>query len=118
MKASERMQIIFTIAKLSLIAAIIISGFVMLGQGNTKNFENAFEGTSSSPSAWAIAIYNGMWSYSGWNQLNYASEELIDPIRNFPLVIIVGMSLTTVCYLLVNISYFTVMTASELMASK
>ena len=34
---------------------------------------------NSSASAWAIAIYNGMWSYDGWNQLNYVSEELIDP---------------------------------------
>jgi len=52
------------------------------------------------------------------NQLNYVSEELIDPVRNFPIVIIFGMALTTVCYLLVNIAYFTVMTPTELMASK
>ena len=45
-KASERMQIVFTVAKLSLIAAIIIGGFVYMGQGNTENFQNAFEGTS------------------------------------------------------------------------
>ena len=54
------MQIIFLVAKLSLIAAIIIGGFVMIGQGETQNFENAFEGTSTSFSAWAIAIYTGM----------------------------------------------------------
>jgi len=45
-KASERMQIIFTIAKLTLIAAIIIGGFVFLGQGNTENFKDPFAGTS------------------------------------------------------------------------
>ena len=42
--------------------AIVIGGFVMMGQGKTENFENAFEGTSSSASAWAIAIYNG-WCF-------------------------------------------------------
>ena len=54
------MQIFFTIAKLCLVAAIIIGGFIMIGQGKTQNFENAFDGTTTSASAWAIAIYNGL----------------------------------------------------------
>ena len=58
-KAAQKMQIFFTIIKLGLIFAIIIGGFIMVGQGETQNFENAFEGTATSPSAWAIAIYNG-----------------------------------------------------------
>jgi len=116
-KASERMQIVFTIAKLFLIAAIIIGGFVFLGQGNTENFQDPFAGTSSSASAWAIAIYNGMWSYDGWNQLNYVSEELIDPVKNFPIVVIVGMTLTTVAYVLTNIAYFAAMSPTELLNS-
>jgi len=58
-KASETLQIVFTVVKLCLITAIVIGGFVMLGQGKTENFENAFDGTSNSVSAWAIAIYNG-----------------------------------------------------------
>ena len=47
-KASANMQIIFTFAKLALIAAIIIGGFVMLGQGYTENFVGAFDGTATS----------------------------------------------------------------------
>ena len=54
-----------------------------------------------------------MWSYDGWNQLNFASEELKNPGKNFPIVIIGGMSLVTVCYILTNIAYFSVMTPSE-----
>ena len=73
---------------------------------------------NSSASAWAIAIYNGMWSYDGWNQLNYVSEELIDPVKNFPIVVIVGMSLTTVAYVMTNIAYFAAMSPTELLNSK
>ena len=62
--------------------------------------------------------FSGMWSYDGWNQLNFVSQELENPTRNFPLVICIGIPMVTVCYLLVNISYFTVMTASELLASR
>ena len=60
-KLSERVQIVFTVVKLCLIMSIIIAGMVQLGRGETENFENAFEGTSTSASAWAIAIYNGEW---------------------------------------------------------
>ena len=100
-----------------LIAALIIGGLVKIGDGYTDNFEDSFAGTSTSVSAWAIAIYNGMWSYDGWNQLNFVSEELKNPTRNFPIVICVGIPLVTVCYLLVNIAYFTVMTPAEVLAS-
>lgn len=58
-----------------------------------------------------------MWSYDGWNQLNFVSQELINPERNFPLVIIGGIPLVTLLYLLVNVSYFTVMSPSELLQS-
>ena len=52
-KYSERLQILCTIVKLALIAAIIIGGFVEIAKGNTENFgENAFEGTNPSVSAW------------------------------------------------------------------
>ena len=56
-KASERMQILFTVVKLVLISAIIIGGFVEIAKGNTENFENAFEGTNPSISAWERGLF-------------------------------------------------------------
>ena len=32
----------------------------------TKNFDNAFDGSDYSPSAMAVAFYSGFWAYSGW----------------------------------------------------
>ena len=58
-----------------------------------------------------------MWSYEGWSGLNFVSQELKNPIRNFPIVIGFSIPLVTACYLLVNIAYFTVMTPSEMLAS-
>ena len=65
LQASENIQIFFTVVKLALIASLIIGGLVKIGEGYTENFEDSFAGTSTSVSAWAIAIYNGMWSYDG-----------------------------------------------------
>ncbi|XP_012881612.1 PREDICTED: B(0,+)-type amino acid transporter 1 [Dipodomys ordii] len=111
-------QNIFTAAKLVIVAIIIISGIVLLAQGNTKNFENSFSGTQTSVGAISLAFYNGLWAYDGWNQLNYITEELRNPYRNLPLAIILGIPLVMVCYILMNVSYFTVMTPTELLQSQ
>ncbi|XP_006887898.1 PREDICTED: B(0,+)-type amino acid transporter 1 [Elephantulus edwardii] len=111
-------QNFFTGAKLVIVAIIIISGMILLAQGNTKNFKNSFEGSQVSVGAISLAFYNGLWAYDGWNQLNYITEELRDPFRNLPLSIMIGIPLVTVCYILMNISYFTVMTTTELLQSQ
>ncbi|XP_076988373.1 B(0,+)-type amino acid transporter 1 isoform X1 [Tamandua tetradactyla] len=111
-------QNVFTAAKLVIVAIIIISGLVFLAQGKTKNFENSFEGAKVSVGALSLAFYNGLWAYDGWNQLNYITEELRNPFRNLPLSIIIGIPLVTVCYILMNVSYFTVMTTTELLQSQ
>ncbi|XP_057618469.1 B(0,+)-type amino acid transporter 1 [Chionomys nivalis] len=111
-------QNFFTAAKLVIVAIIIISGLVFLAQGSTKNFQNSFEGAQTSVGAISLAFYNGLWAYDGWNQLNYITEELRNPYRNLPMAIVIGIPLVTVCYILMNISYFTVMTPTELLQSQ
>ncbi|XP_060041658.1 B(0,+)-type amino acid transporter 1 [Erinaceus europaeus] len=111
-------QNLFTAAKLVIVAIIIISGLVLLAQGNTKNFENSFEGSKLTVGAISLAFYNGLWAYDGWNQLNYITEELKNPFRNLPLAIVIGIPLVTGCYILMNVSYFTVMTTTELLQSQ
>ncbi|XP_051835706.1 B(0,+)-type amino acid transporter 1 [Antechinus flavipes] len=117
-KLGSYVQNFFTAAKLVIVAIIIISGIVLLAQGKTKNFENSFEDSRVSVGAISLAFYNGLWAYDGWNQLNYITEELKNPYRNLPLAIIIGIPLVTVCYVLMNVSYFTVMTSTELLQSQ
>jgi hypothetical protein len=40
------------------------------------------------------------------------------PPRNLPLAIVIGIPLVTVCYVLMNVSYFTVMTPTEVLQSQ
>uniref|UniRef100_A0A8C5AQC4 Solute carrier family 7 member 9 n=1 Tax=Gadus morhua TaxID=8049 RepID=A0A8C5AQC4_GADMO len=110
-------QNFFTAAKLMIIFVIVVSGLVMLAQGHTENFSNSFDGGSTSFGTIGLAFYNGLWAYDGWNQLNVITEELKNPYRNLPLAVLIGIPLVSACYVLVNVSYFTVMTTTEVLQS-
>lgn len=116
-KLASYVQNFFTAAKLLIIIIIIVSGIVMLAQGNTQNLRDPFTGGETSFGAIGLAFYNGLWTYDGWNQLNFITEELKNPYRNLPLAIIIGIPLVSVCYVLVNVAYFSVMTPTELLQS-
>ena len=64
-----------------------------------------------------IGLYQCLWSYDGWNLLNYITEELKSPGKNLPRAIIIAMSSIIVLYVLINMSYLTVLGADGLMAS-
>ncbi|XP_043937820.1 B(0,+)-type amino acid transporter 1 [Protopterus annectens] len=116
-KMASFMQNFLTAAKLIIIFVIVVAGIVLMAQGNTQNLTNTFEGAKLSFGSIGVAFYGGLWAYDGWNQLNFITEELRNPYRNLPLAIIIGIPLVTVCYIMVNTAYFTVMTAEELLQS-
>ncbi|KAG9509467.1 b(0,+)-type amino acid transporter 1 [Fragariocoptes setiger] len=110
-------QNLFTVAKMVAIVIVVIGGLVKLCQGEVKHISTGFDGSRATFSDIATAFYTSMWAYDGWNNLNYVTEELINPYRNLPLAIIYGIPIVTLCYVLVNISYLTVMSPAEILAS-
>lgn len=114
---ATRVQNFFTLAKLAAIALIVCGGFYKLAQGNTEYLSEGFEDTSSDISAFALAFYDGLWAYDGWNNLNYATEELKNPYVNLPRAIMIGIPLVTLCYFATNIAYLTVMSKEMLLES-
>ncbi|XP_068573784.1 b(0,+)-type amino acid transporter 1 isoform X3 [Cebidichthys violaceus] len=116
-RLATAIQVVSMVVKLLALAVIILGGVVMLFQGHTENFKNSFEGTNVDVSSIGIAFYQGLWSYEGWNTLNFLTEELKHPEVNLPRALVIAISLVTGLYLLVNVSYLTVMTPRELMSS-
>ena len=75
------------------------------------------QGTTNSIGNIATAFYSGLWAYDGWNNLNYVTEEIINPSVNLPLSIVIAIPSVTICYVLINISYLTIMSPSEMLVS-
>ena len=56
-----------------------------------------------------LGLYHGLWSYDGWNQLNYVVEEIKHPEKNLLKAIVMSLSVITVLYLLVNFFYISIL---------
>jgi len=50
--------------------------------GNTQNFAEPWKNTQTDASLIAVCFYSGIFSYAGWNYLNFMTEELKDPYKS------------------------------------
>lgn len=108
----------FTGTKMLALLVIVSAGFVYLIQGNTEHMDKPFSGSFTSPGLIALAFYNGLFSYSGWNYLNFVTEELKNPYKNLPLAICISLPVVTVIYVITNVAYFAVLSPDEILSSE
>ncbi|XP_003426002.1 Y+L amino acid transporter 2 [Nasonia vitripennis] len=117
-KETTKMQNVFMFAKVGALVIVILTGLSWLFMGHAENFEKAFESTNTDPGKIAVAVYSGIFSYSGWNYLNFMTEELKDPYVNLPRAIYISLPLVTLIYVLANVAYLAVLTPDEMIASE
>ncbi|OAQ95708.1 hypothetical protein LLEC1_07752 [Akanthomyces lecanii] len=104
---------------------ITVTGIVVAITGHTLTGEPTlewkkhdwFEGTSTDMSAWALALYAGLWAFDGWDNTNYVVGEFRNPSRDLPRVIHTAMPLVILCYILANVAYFLVLPLSAINGS-
>ncbi|NXT22914.1 S7A13 protein, partial [Syrrhaptes paradoxus] len=119
-KMAAWVQAVFTLLKMMALSAIAIGGIVLLvgrRKESLARFENAFSSEIPNASQVAEAFFQGLYAYGGWWSLNYMAEEIKNPSRNIPLTVMTAVPAVIVFYLLVNISYLTVLTPKEIVSS-
>ncbi|KAL5290896.1 SLC7A6.2 family protein [Megaselia abdita] len=109
---------IFTGTKILALLIIVAAGIWYLCAGNTENWSEPMRGSLTTPGSIALAFYSGLFSYSGWNYLNFVTEELQNPYKNLPKAICISMPVVTIIYVVANVAYFSVLTPDELLSSE
>lgn len=112
---SIRLQNSFTLMKVLALVLIISFGFYYIVARKADRLFDAqiWEGEITLTGL-ATAFYSGLYSYAGWNALNFVTEEIKNPIKNMPRAIIISITSITVIYILVNVAYFAVLTPTEI----
>jgi APA family basic amino acid/polyamine antiporter len=109
-------QNIFTLLKLAAIAALVVSALVA---APLPVAARAAPTPSSMPLALAIgtALVPVLFAYGGWQQANFVAEEMIDPEKNLPRALVLGVVIVAVVYLAVNLTYLRALGVPALAAS-
>lgn len=114
-KVGGDLQIVVTIIKVGLIAAIIVIGLTY-SKGNPQHFSAAVPAPGGITGFFA-ALVAALWAYDGWNNVAMVSSEIRRPQRNLPLALILGTLAVIVIYLATNIAYFYVLSPAEVASS-
>lgn len=75
-------QAVFMVERFVCLMIIVIGGIITLLQGNygsLLNLESAFADTKLGISTVGMALYQCLWSYAGWYNLNNVTEEVKRP---------------------------------------
>lgn len=102
------LQSVSTVAKLIPIFVIAVAGIAL---GHEPVLGVATGGAAGA--GMGAAVLATLWAYDGWIQVGTMAGEMKNPSRDLPRAIILGLLVVAVAYLMVNISIFRVLPASE-----
>jgi APA family basic amino acid/polyamine antiporter len=104
------LQNVFTLLKLLALAALVVVG--LAGSSLPASSE-----PTGSPHAFGTALVPVLFTYGGWQQTNFIAAEMVEPERDLPRALLLGVALVVAVYLLANVAYLHVLGASGLAAS-
>ncbi|MFN0177488.1 MAG: APC family permease [Gemmatimonadales bacterium] len=102
-------QNVFVILKLAAIALVIGAGFFLPAGGPAACVDCVAPtvpvGLGATVAAMATAFVPILFAYGGWQQTNFIAEEIIEPERNLPRALLIGVGIVVLVYLLANAAY-------------
>lgn len=113
-KIGCRFQNAVTAAKVLLICAFILLGFLMASHQPITLWPTAADLPSIFSRTFAIALVYVYFAYSGWNAAAYVAGEIDRPERNLPRSLFLGTAFVSFCYVLLNFIFLYTVPAGEL----
>jgi len=108
---------VFTLLKLGALGLLILAGLTVAG--GALPAETAVPPSIPANTFLAVgaALVPVLFAYGGWQQTNFIAEEIIDPERNLPRSLVLGVLLVVIVYLLANATYLRLLGPAGLAAS-
>ncbi|HEX7025173.1 MAG TPA: amino acid permease, partial [Gemmatimonadales bacterium] len=100
----------FTLLKLAALVVLIVAGLALSPLAADPGSLTPSPGplaphSSSLVVALATALVPVLFAYGGWQQTNFIAEELVEPERNLPRALVLGVAGVVAVYLLANVAY-------------
>jgi len=111
-------QILLTCLKMATIVAIVIAGVFFGTRHGMEAAPLAAHWGWGTIGAVLTALVPAMWAYNGFNDLGDVGEEIVNPQKNIPVAIILGLLTVGGLYLLANVVYFRTLPFAQIAASE
>jgi APA family basic amino acid/polyamine antiporter len=110
---------IITLGKTLALGALIVGALTFAPAASPSGQPLAPAGLTGLPlvSVMFAGLVPVMFSYGGWQNLNFVSEEVRDPLFNLPRAILIGVACVIAIYLGANVAYLRVLSAPVLAAT-
>ena len=106
---------VFSILKLAALAGLIVAGLIAAPhQAAASSSPDTSLGGGSLFFAVAAALVPVLFAYGGWQQTNFIAEELVEPRRNLPRALVLGVTAVVLVYVLANVTYLRTLGVSGL----
>lgn len=114
-------QNLFTSTKVGILVLFILIGLLMAGNADSLEINKQFFWSGAKVNgnqmttlagfglviALTAAMVGSLFSSDAWNNITFASDEVVNPKRTLPLSLVYGTIMVTVIYFLVNVVYLT-----------
>ncbi|KII63316.1 Cystine/glutamate transporter [Thelohanellus kitauei] len=104
-KFAPKTGVVTTILKTIAILIIIGGGLYSMAIGNTVDWNPPFKMVGFDFNQLGVAMLATFWAYDGANTLGMVAGEMVNPARDLPIAIIIGMGSVVILYALIVISY-------------
>ena len=106
-----------TIIKILMLGAFAVMGLFMRNGGpGSQGAGHPFSLTDLA-GPFGLALVAVLWSYDGWIEITYVAGEVKNPQKNIPQSLIISTVLVIFIYILINITYMSVLSISAISTS-
>lgn len=111
-------QNVTTLAKTGGLLALIVTAAVLYLPRAASHFVPAAPPGSFSIPMFGLALVSALFACDGWMNIACVSGEILEPRRNVPRAIVLGVVIVISIYLLTNVAYVSVFTVPEIARSE